>query len=45
MIAKLERAQSKARQNIEQLHNLTMGATINNESTNNRTTALEWTAA
>ena len=33
MIAKLERRQSNAQQNIEQLQNPTMGATINNEST------------
>ena len=41
MIAKLEWTQSNAQQNIEQLHNPTMGVTINN----NRTTALEQTAA
>ena len=34
MISKLERAQRKAQQNIEQLQNHpTMGVTINNEST------------
>ena len=33
MIAKLELTQSKAQQTIEQLQNLTMGETINNEST------------
>ena len=33
MIAKLEWTQSNAQQNIEQLQNLTMGVTINNEST------------
>ena len=33
MIAKLERTQSNVQQNIEQTHNPTMGATINNEST------------
>ena len=33
MIAKLERTQSNAQQNIEQLQNPKMGATINNEST------------
>ena len=32
MIAKLGWTQSNARQNIEQLHNPTMGVTINNES-------------
>ena len=32
MIAKLERTQSNAQQNIEQLQNPTMGVTINNES-------------
>ena len=41
MIAKLERTQSNEQQNIEQLQNPTMGVTINN----NRTTALEQTAA
>ena len=40
MIAKLERTQSKAQQNIEQPHTPTMRATINNS----RTTALERTA-
>ena len=29
----LVRAQSNAQQNIDKLHNLTMGTTINNEST------------
>ena len=33
MIAKLGWTQSNAQQNIEQLQNTTMGATINNEST------------
>ena len=33
MIAKLERTQSKAQQNIEQLQNPTMGVTINNGPT------------
>ena len=33
MIAKLERTQSNAQQNIEQLQNPTMGVTINKEST------------
>ena len=33
MIAKLEWTQSNAQQNIEQLQNLTMGVTINKEST------------
>ena len=33
MIAKPERTQSNAQQNIEQLQNLTMGVTINIEST------------
>ena len=33
MIAKLEWTQSNAQQNIEQLHNPTVGDTINNEST------------
>ena len=33
IIAKLEWTQSNAQQNIEQLQNPTMGATINNEST------------
>ena len=33
MIAKLEWTQSNAQQNIEQLHNPTMGLTINNKST------------
>ena len=33
MIAKLEWTQSNTQQNIEQLHNPTMGAIINNEST------------
>ena len=43
MIAKLERTQSNVhvQQNIEQTQNPTVGATINN----NRTDALEWTAA
>ena len=45
MIAKLEWASSNAQQNIEQLQNPTMGVTINNIINNNRTTALEWTAA
>ena len=33
MIAKLEWTQSNPHQNIEQLHNPKMGATINNKST------------
>ena len=33
MIAKLERIQNNAQQNIEKLQNSTMGATINNKST------------
>ena len=33
MIAKLEMTQSNVQQNIEQTQNLTMGATINNDST------------
>ena len=33
MVAKVERAQNNAQQNIEQLQNPTMGITINNEST------------
>ena len=33
MIAKLERTQSNAQQNIEQLQNPTMGVTINNGPT------------
>ena len=32
-IARLERTQSNAQQNIEQLQNPTVGVTINNEST------------
>ena len=41
MIAKLERTQSDAQQNKERTQNPTMGVTINN----NRSTALERTAA
>ena len=45
MIAKLEWTQSDVQQNIEQLQNPIMRVTINNETNNNRTTALERTAA
>ena len=41
MIAKLEKTQSNAQQHMEQTQNPTIRATINN----NRTAALEWTAA
>ena len=44
MIAMLERTQSNVQQNIEQLQTPTMGVTINKVN-NNRTTALERTAA
>ena len=43
MTAKLEWTQSNAQQNTEQPQNPTRGATI--VTNNNRTTALEWTAA
>ena len=42
---KLEWTQSIAQQNIEQLQNPTMGVTIEQRINNNRTTALERTAA
>ena len=45
MIAILERTQSNAQQNIEQLQTPTMGVTINKKVISNRTTALERTAA
>ena len=45
MIAILERTQSKVHQNIEQLQTPTMGVTIYKKVNNNRTTALERTAA
>ena len=44
MIAILEQTQSNVQQNIEQLQPPTMGVTINKVN-NNRTTALERTAA
>ena len=37
MIAKLEWTERNAQQNIEQLHNSTIGVTINNESTSTDT--------
>ena len=45
MIAILEQTQSNVQQNIEQLQILTVGVTINKKVNNNRTTALERTAA
>ena len=45
MIAILERTQSNVQQNIEQLQIPTVGFTINKKVNNNRTTALERTAA
>ena len=45
MIAIPERTKSNAQQNIEQLQTPTMGVTINKKVNNNRTTALERTAA
>ena len=45
MIAIQERTQSNVQQNIEQLQTPTMGVTINKKVNNNRTTALERTAA
>ena len=45
MIAKLERTQSTAQQNMEQMQNPTMGATIHSDRINNNRTILEWTAA
>ena len=45
MIAILEWTQSIVHQNIEHLQTPTMGVTINKKVNNNRTTALEETAA
>ena len=45
MIAILEWTQSNVQQNIEQLQTPTMEVTINQKVNNNRSTALEWTAA
>ena len=44
MIAKLEWTESNKQQNIEQLQTPTMGGN-NKQKVNNRTAALEWTAA
>ena len=44
-IAILERTQSNVQQNVEQVQTPTMGVTINKKVNNNRTTALERTAA
>ena len=45
MIEILERTQSNVQQNIDQLQTPAMGETINKKVNNNRTTALERTAA
>ena len=45
MIAKLEGTQRNVQQNIEQLQNPTVGDNNKQQANNNRTTALEWTAA